>query len=279
MTPSPSFSGSGTIHSNALEWDSPVLVGGVASGSTVASHQYRGALDTSSTSTCASKTTRLIGDTQTAALVGLDGSIDWLCMPRFDSPACFAALVGDRSHGRWQIAPASTILSTSRRYRDRSLVLETEFTTETRNRAARGLHAAARQNDPDLVRIVEGVRGEVRMQMELVIRFDYGSIVPWVRRSTACFAPSAVPTPCRSATPVETRGVDLTTRAEFTVEPGERVPFVVVWHPSHLTAPTDRPVRRGRRNHRVVEGLGRELHIRRASGATKCCDRSSCSRR
>ena len=176
----------------------------------------------------------LIGDTQTAALVGIDGSIDWLCMPRFDSPACFAALVGDRSHGRWQIAPASPILSTSRRYRDRSLVLETEFTTETGT--ARLVDCMPpRQNDPDLVRIVEGVRGEVRMQMELVIRFDYGSIVPWVRNVDGALRAIGGPDALSLWTPVDTRGVDLTTRAEFTVKQGERVPFVMVWHPSHLT--------------------------------------------
>ena len=177
----------------------------------------------------------LIGDTQTAALVGLDGSIDWLCMPRFDSPACFAALVGDRSHGRWQIAPASTILSTSRRYRDRSLVLETEFTTETGT--VRLVDCMPpRQNDPDLVRIVEGVRGEVRMQMELVIRFDYGSIVPWVRQIDDVLRAIGGPDALSLWTPVETRGVDLTTRPELPVKPGRRVPFVLVWHPSHLTA-------------------------------------------
>jgi len=176
----------------------------------------------------------LIGDTQTAALVGLDGSIDWLCMPRFDSPACFAALVGDRMNGRWQIAPASSPAKTSRRYRDRSLVLETDFTTETGT--VRLIDCMPpRQNDPDLVRVVEGLHGEVRMQMELVIRFDYGSIVPWVRQVDGALRAIGGPDALSLWTPIETRGVDLTTRAEFTVREGERVPFVMVWHPSHLT--------------------------------------------
>src|SRR5436190_17471981 len=106
----------------------------------------------------------LIGDTQTAALVGLDGSIDWLCFPRFDSPACFAALLGDSSNGRWLLAPMAAPSRTTRRYRGRSLVLETEFTTDTG--VVRVVDSMPpRERDPDLVRIVEGVSGEVRMQM------------------------------------------------------------------------------------------------------------------
>src|SRR3954465_14737276 len=122
----------------------------------------------------------LIGDCQTAALVGRDGSIDWLCLPRFDSAACFAALLGTPEHGRWQIAPQAEVQSSQRRYRQGSLVLETEFST------ASGVVRVSdcmppRQGEPDLVRVVEGLSGEVAMRMELVIRFDYGSIVPWVQ--------------------------------------------------------------------------------------------------
>ncbi len=176
----------------------------------------------------------LIGDTQTAALVGQDGSIDWLCMPRFDSHACFAALLGDPSHGRWLLAPVDEPRARSRRYLGRSLVLETEFTTATGT--VRVVDCMPpRDRDPDLVRIVEGVRGEVRMQMELIIRFDHGSIVPWVRRVDGSLRAIGGPDALSLWTPVETHGVDLTTRAEFTVREGERVPFLLVWHPSHET--------------------------------------------
>ena len=121
-----------------------------------------------------------IGDFRTAALVGRDGSIDWLCLPRFDSGACFAALVGNSRHGRWLIRPAAAELATSRRYRHDTLILETDF--ETADGTARVIDfMTPRDGEPDLIRIVEGIRGEVPMQMELVLRFDYGSIVPWVR--------------------------------------------------------------------------------------------------
>src|SRR6516164_7072175 len=137
----------------------------------------------------------LIGDCQTAALVGTDGSIDWLCLPRFDSGAVFAALLGSPDHGRWLVAPADEVKAVRRQYRDDTLVLETEFET------AGGVAAVidfmpARDNDPNLVRIVEGRRGRVRMGTELVLRFDYGSIVPWVRRNdcgiSAIAGPDAV---------------------------------------------------------------------------------------
>src|SRR5215475_5468671 len=123
----------------------------------------------------------VIGDTQSAALVGNDGSIDWLCLPRFDSAACFAALLGTPDHGRWLLTPEGTIHATRRRYRGDSLVLETEFQTD--DGVVRVVDAMpVRTRWPDLVRCVEGVTGRVRMRMELVIRFDYGSIVPWVRK-------------------------------------------------------------------------------------------------
>jgi GH15 family glucan-1,4-alpha-glucosidase len=167
--------------------------------------------------------------------VGANGSIDWLCMPRFDSPACFSALLGDASHGRWLIAPAGDIRSTSRRYRGRSLVLETEFTTATGT--VRLVDCMPpRDRNPDLVRMVEGVRGEVRMQMELIIRFDYGSIVPWVRTIDGTLRAIGGPDALSLWTPVKTHGVDLTTRAEFTVREGDCVPFLLAWHPSHEAA-------------------------------------------
>jgi GH15 family glucan-1,4-alpha-glucosidase len=177
----------------------------------------------------------LIGDTQTAALVGVDGSIDWLCFPRFDSPACFAALLGDASNGRWLIGPVERPAQTVRRYRGNSLVLETEF--HTASGSVRLIDCMPpRDRTPDLVRIVEGLEGEVRMQMELVIRFDYGSIVPWVRRIDGVLRAIGGPDALSLWSPVRTHGVDLTTRAEFTVRAGEKAPFHLAWHPSHETA-------------------------------------------
>ena len=123
----------------------------------------------------------MIGDCHTAALAGRDGSIDWLCFPRFDSGACFAALLGDPGHGRWLIAPAATLLSTRRKYREGTLILETEF--ETDEGAVRIIDCMPLSDERwDVLRIAEGLRGRVAMRMELIVRFDYGSIVPWVQR-------------------------------------------------------------------------------------------------
>src|SRR5262249_37473810 len=123
----------------------------------------------------------LIGDLQTAALVGRDGSIDWLCLPRFDSGACFAALLGGPEHGRWSIAPAGEFRPGRRRYRPGTLVVDTEF--ESADGAATLTDfMPVRDGYPNLVRILEGKRGTLRMRLELVIRFDYGSAVPWVQR-------------------------------------------------------------------------------------------------
>jgi GH15 family glucan-1,4-alpha-glucosidase len=178
----------------------------------------------------------VIGDTQTAALVGRNGSIDWLCLPRFDSGACFAALLGTPDHGRWLIAPADPVQKTRRRYRDGTLVLETEF--ETATGVVRLVDCMPpRGHDPDVVRLVEGAHGEVRMRAELTLRFDYGSIVPWVRRTadgiSAVGGPDAL---CLHAA-VPTRGEGFKTISEFVVRPGDRVPFVLTWHPSHTPAP------------------------------------------
>ncbi len=179
----------------------------------------------------------LIGDLQTAALVGVDGSIDWLCLPRFDSGACFAALLGDEHNGRWRLAPDCKIERVDRRYRDRTFVHELDFHTE--HGSVRVLDfMPPRGTDPDVVRIVEGLEGNVPMRMELVLRFDYGSIVPWVRRldddtRVAVAGPDAV----AIRTPVPLRGENLSTVAEFTISPGERIPFVLTWFPSHLEPP------------------------------------------
>ena len=179
----------------------------------------------------------LIGDTQTAALVGRDGSIDWLCLPRFDSPACFAALLGDESHGRWLIAPAGDVRRTERRYREGTLVLETDFHTGDGVRQVVD-SMPIRDEAPDVVRLARCLEGRVSVRMELVLRFDFGRVVPWVRRAedgglTAVAGPDAVHLiPGRP-----TRGRDLTTVAEFELEAGDEVPFVLTWYPSHEPEP------------------------------------------
>jgi GH15 family glucan-1,4-alpha-glucosidase len=174
----------------------------------------------------------LIGDTHTAALVGRDGSIDWLCLPRFDSGACFAALLGDERHGRWLLAPADPRATVARRYRPGTLVLETEFAcAEGRVRVVDCM--ARIGGAADVVRVVEGISGHVAMRMQLVIRFDYGSIVPWVQRDGTKLTAFAGPDALRLSTPVQTWGEAFTTVAEFEVAAGDRVPFVLAWHPSH----------------------------------------------
>ncbi|MBE0620158.1 MAG: glycoside hydrolase family 15 protein [Burkholderiales bacterium] len=174
----------------------------------------------------------LIGDCHGAALVGRDGSIDWLCLPRFDSGACFAALLGDPGNGRWRIAPAGEVLSTRRKYRDGTLILETEF--ETTEGAVRIIDCMPLSNERwDVLRIVEGLRGSVAMCMELVVRFDYGSIVPWVRRPDDTLLLTAGPDTLELHTPVSVRGENFKTVAEFSVSEGERTHFSLNYRPSH----------------------------------------------
>jgi GH15 family glucan-1,4-alpha-glucosidase len=181
----------------------------------------------------------VIGDTQTAALVGKDGSIDWLCFPRFDSGAVFAALLGTEQHGRWLLAPAGEVRAVRRRYRGESLVLETEFDTDDGTVRVVDF-MPPRGEAPDVVRIVEGVRGRVPMQMELRLRFDYGHVVPWVYREDGDLVAVAGPDAVWLRSPVRTFGRDLATAAEFSVGPGDRAPFVLTWRESHLPPP--RPV-------------------------------------
>ena len=180
----------------------------------------------------------LIGDCETAALVGRDGSIDWLCWPAFDSDACFAALLGSHEHGRWLIAPAEEIKNTSRRYRDDTLILETQFET------ADGVvdlidFMPPRGNASDVVRLVRGVRGRVNLRMQLVLRFGFGADIPWVKKNADGSGLLAICGPDMTVlrTPVETRGQDLTTVADFWVGEGETVPFVLTYGPSHLPVP------------------------------------------
>jgi GH15 family glucan-1,4-alpha-glucosidase len=178
----------------------------------------------------------LLGDTQTAALVADDGSIDWLCAPRFDSGACFAALLGDDTNGRWLIAPAAGGRATRRAYRDGTLVLETEW--DTPEGTVRVVDCMpVRDQSVDLVRMVEGVQGRVPMQLEFVVRFDYGSIVPWVYSSGGRLRIIAGPDALCLTTPVRVEGADFRHRAEFTVEEGDRVPFVLAGYPSYWEPP------------------------------------------
>jgi GH15 family glucan-1,4-alpha-glucosidase len=184
----------------------------------------------------------MIGDCHTAALVGKDGSIDWLCVPRFDSPACFAALLGEPRHGRWLLAPRGEVKAVRRQYRDDTLVLDTEFET-AEGKVGVIDFMPARDRDPNLVRIVEGREGRVPMCMELILRFDYGSIVPWVHRTDCGISAIAGPDTVDVLTPVPLRGEGFTTVAEFEVRARERVPFSMSYRPSHRqgTAVADSP--------------------------------------
>lgn len=172
----------------------------------------------------------LIGDTHTAALVGTNGSIDWLCLPRFDSGACFAALLGGSEHGYWQIAPVGDVQRVVRRYREDSLVLETDF--HTRDGVVRVIDCMPLRSDhASVVRIVKGISGRVPMRMELVVRFDYGWVVPWMTRIGDHLHGVAGPDFICLVTAIDTVGENLRTVAEFDSVPGEGVPFVLTWHP------------------------------------------------
>lgn len=181
----------------------------------------------------------LIGDTHTAALVGTDGSIDWLCLPRFDSSACFASLLGTPENGRWKIAAKGQASCSSRRYRPGTLVLETDFSTPSGKVRITDC-MPLRETNPQIVRMVTGISGSVEMEMELVLRFDYGSIVPWVRKTDGVLSAIAGPDAVDLWTPIEVSGREFKTVAEFTITEGQLLPFVLSWHPSNEPAP--RPV-------------------------------------
>jgi GH15 family glucan-1,4-alpha-glucosidase len=178
----------------------------------------------------------IVGDLHTAALIGTHGSIDWLCLPHFDSPACFAALLDSPEAGRWLLAPASGGACTTRRYRPGTLILETEWET-AQGRVRVTDFMPPRDEVVDIVRIVEGLRGSVRMHGELALRFDYGQVVPWVRRDKQGIRAVAGPDAAYLATRAPVRGEDMHTVSDFTVRAGERVPFVLTWTPSHLPRP------------------------------------------
>ncbi len=178
----------------------------------------------------------IVGDLHTAALIGTDGSMDWLCLPHFDSPACFAALLDSPAAGRWLLAPASGGTCTTRSYRPGTLILESEWESpEGRVRVTDFM--PPRDEVVDVVRIVEGLRGSVRMRGELALRFDYGQVVPWVRRDERGIQAVAGPDAAYLDTPAPVRGENLHTVSDFTVQAGDRVPFVLTWTPSHLPRP------------------------------------------
>jgi GH15 family glucan-1,4-alpha-glucosidase len=180
----------------------------------------------------------LVSDEQTAALVGKDGSVDWLCLPRFDSGACFARLLGDEENGHWRIAPVDAGMCTRRGYRSDTLVLDTEWDTPQGTLRVTDL-MPQRDRAPVLIRIVEGVSGLVTVHSTLRLRFDYGSIVPWMRRTDGHRVAVAGPDSVwfRSEPAVRTWGEDFSTHSEFSLAQGERVAFVLTWHPSHEPRP------------------------------------------
>ena len=181
----------------------------------------------------------VIGDLHSAALVGLDGSIDWLCLPHFDSPACFARLLGHESHGYWRIAPAagpSSIIATRRWYRPDSLVLETEYETPTGTVRITDC-MPVRDDRPMVMRCVEGISGSVDMRMDLVVRFDYGEVVPWVTSHEGLLRMTAGPDSISLWHRVQAEGEGMSTVANFTVREQQRLPFTLMWHPSHEEPP------------------------------------------
>ena len=174
-----------------------------------------------------------LSDLESAALVGRDGSIDWLTFPRFDSGACFAAILGDARHGRWLLAPQDAPRGIERRYRDGTLVLETVYTTHEGEVAVVDC-MPPRDRQLEVIRLVEGRRGRVAMRMELIIRFDYGCIVPWVRGVDGALVAIGGPDALRLVTPVDVKGKDMASVAEFSVGEGDVVPFRLAWHPAHI---------------------------------------------
>jgi GH15 family glucan-1,4-alpha-glucosidase len=181
----------------------------------------------------------VIGDLHTAAIVGRDASIDWLCLPHFDSPSCFAKLLGDDSHGFWRFSPVggeSALVATRRRYRENSLILETEFDTATGSVRITDCMPLRDQN-PHVVRLVEGLSGSVDLHMDLTVRFDYGEVVPWVTSTDGLMRMTAGPDSVALWHRVEPVGRDLSTVADFAVKEGQRYPFTLVWFPSHEQPP------------------------------------------
>jgi GH15 family glucan-1,4-alpha-glucosidase len=178
----------------------------------------------------------LLGHTHTATLVNQNGSLDWLCLPRFGSTATFAAALGNKENGRWQIAPCGHVRASRRRYRGDTLVLETDF--DTADGSIRLVDFMPRQRKaPDVVRLVEGIRGRVRVLMDLRVRFHDGRLRPWLRLIDGAHRAIAGADRVWLGTPVQKRDDGFALRADFFVTAGELVPFVLTWHPSDEAAP------------------------------------------
>jgi len=179
----------------------------------------------------------LIGDCETAALVAKDGSIDWLCWPRFDSEACFSALLGAPEHGRWVIAPSCAIKRVERRYRDATLVLETRFETD-QGVATLIDFMPIRDSRSDLVRMLSCEKGEVSMRAEFALRFDYGRLLPWMeRQDESCWRAIAGPHSAVLRTDIPLDGCHQGVGADFTIREGQRISFVLTYQASHLPPP------------------------------------------
>ncbi len=177
-----------------------------------------------------------VGDTHSGALIGANGSIDWLCTPRFDSDACFAALLGTEKNGCWKIAPKEKPERVNQSYRGETLILETVF--ETSSGSVRLIDfMPPRGKYRDVIRIVEGIKGRVEMEMKLIIRFDYGMTIPWVQHSEEGLTATAGPNALILRCDVPTFGEDFSTAARFNVGEGERKSFVLTWHPGHVPPP------------------------------------------
>jgi GH15 family glucan-1,4-alpha-glucosidase len=182
----------------------------------------------------------LIGNLCTTALVDRDGSIDWLCVPRFDSAACFASILGDDKNGSWLLTPQGGIKQVRRRYRDHTLILETEFVTDSGAATVVDfMPIAERAEQVDVFRIVKGVRGQVPMRTEMTFRFDYGHTIPWVRKRDYGLSAVSGPNAIAFRTAVPLRSEDYTTFSEFTVAEGQSVPFTLTWYPSNQDEPAD----------------------------------------
>jgi GH15 family glucan-1,4-alpha-glucosidase len=179
----------------------------------------------------------LIGDMQSAGIVGRDGSLDWLCLPRFDSPSCFSALLGEAHHGRWLLAPEGSSRAGSRRYRTETLVLETDFETDAGAVRVIDFMPLRAGGPPRVMRIVEGLRGRVPMRMELAVRPDYASITPWVEPTPDGAAVIAGPDAFRLSTPRSLEIATGTVTARFTAVEGARERFTLLWHPSYEPTP------------------------------------------
>jgi len=178
----------------------------------------------------------IIGDCQSVALIGRDGSIDWLCLPRFDSGAVFAALLGTSEHGRWLLAPKGKVQRVDRRYRENTLILETKFYTDSGSVTVVDF-MPPRTEKPELIRTVVGNEGRVSMRNEMIFRFEYGSIVPWVKKENRGISAIAGPDTIHVHSPVKLRGEHFRTLADFEVRAGQQLSFEIVWHASHLATP------------------------------------------